>query len=121
MNARCATLLAALCLTERCIAGDAPSFLSEATATLQTRNYYFQRNYSDIRGTERSKAEEWAQGFIFNFKSGYTPGSLGLGVDATATLGIKLDSGPGRVGVGLLPVQDDGHPADEYSRLGGAR
>lgn len=118
MNARYATLLAALCLTERCIAGDAPAFLSEATATLQTRNYYFQRNYSDIRGTELSKAEEWAQGFIFNFKSGYTSGSLGLGVDATATLGINLDSGPGRVGVGLLPVQDDGHPADEYSRVG---
>lgn len=118
MIARYSTLLAPLCLCELCMAGDAPAILNDATATLQTRNYYFQRNYSDIRGTEPAKAEEWAQGFIFSFKSGYTPGSVGLGVDATATLGIKLDSGRGRVGVGLLPVQDDGQPADEYSRLG---
>jgi hypothetical protein len=90
-----------------------------STATLQARNYYFSRDYSDIVGaSKQSKAEEWAQGFILNFKSGYTPGPIGFGVDALGTLGLKLDSSPDRVNTGLLPVKDDGRAADEYSRLG---
>ena len=93
-------------------------FIEDSTATLQARNYYFSRDYSDIRGPEQSKAEEWAQGFILNFKSGYTPGPVGFGLDAIGQLGIKLDSGRGRVNTGLLPVQGDGEAADEYSRLG---
>ncbi|AZC38739.1 OprD family porin [Pseudomonas chlororaphis] len=93
-------------------------FIKDATATLQARNYFFSRDYSDIRGPEQSMAQEWAQGFILNFKSGYTPGTLGLGLDAIGTLGLKLDSGRGRVNSGLLPVQEDGEAADDYSRLG---
>ncbi|NNB43692.1 OprD family porin [Pseudomonas chlororaphis] len=93
-------------------------FIKDATATLQARNYFFSRDYSDIRGTEQSMAQEWAQGFILNFKSGYTPGTLGVGLDAIGTLGLKLDSGRGRVNSGLLPVQEDGEAADDYSRLG---
>ncbi|MCY1268387.1 Porin-like protein NicP [compost metagenome] len=94
-------------------------FIEDATATLQLRNYYFSRDFSDIVGpNQQSKAEEWAQGFILNFKSGYTPGPVGFGLDAIGTLGIKLDSSPDRVNTGLLPVQEDGEAADDYSRLG---
>ncbi|WP_437439709.1 OprD family porin [Geopseudomonas aromaticivorans] len=99
-------------------------FIEDSTATLTARNYYFSRDYSDIVGSpaaqNKSRAEEWAQGFILNFKSGYTPGTVGFGVDAIGLLGLKLDSGKGRVGTGLLPVQEDGESADEYSRLGAA-
>lgn len=94
-------------------------FIDGSSATLTARNYYFSRDFSDIVGpSQQSKAEEWAQGFILNFKSGYTAGPVGFGVDATGLLGIKLDSGRGRVNTGLLPVQDDGEAADDYSRLG---
>ncbi|SDQ02494.1 OprD family porin [Ectopseudomonas guguanensis] len=94
-------------------------FVEGASATLTARNYYFSRDFSDIVGSNpQSKAEEWAQGFILNFKSGYTPGTLGFGVDAIGLLGIKLDSSPDRAGSGLLPVQEDGQSADNYSRLG---
>ncbi|MFC5696646.1 OprD family porin [Pseudomonas sp. GCM10022186] len=94
-------------------------FIADSTATLQLRNYYFSRDFSDIVGpNKQSRAEEWAQGFILNFKSGYTPGPVGFGIDAIGTLGIKLDSSPDRVNTGLLPVQEDGEAADDYSRLG---
>ncbi|AEV62896.1 OprD family porin [Pseudomonas ogarae] len=93
--------------------------LEGSTATLQARNYYFSRDYSDIVGANRqSKAEEWGQGFILTFKSGYTQGPVGVGIDALGTLGLKLDSSPDRVNTGLLPVTDDGRAADDYSRLG---
>lgn len=94
-------------------------FFKDSTATLTTRNYYFSRDFSDIVGANRqSKAEEWAQGFILSFKSGYTPGTIGFGVDAIGLLGVKLDSSPDRANTGLLPVQEDGEAADNYSRLG---
>lgn len=109
----------AVCLSApQPLLADAGGFIQDATATLQARNYFFSRDYSDIRGTEQSMAQEWAQGFILNFKSGYTPGTLGVGLDAIGTLGLKLDSGRGRVNSGLLPVQQDGEAADDYSRLG---
>lgn len=93
-------------------------FIEDTTATLQARNYYFSRDFSDIVGANRqSKAEEWAQGFILNVKSGYTQGPVGFGVDVIGLLGLKLDSGPDRVNTGLLPVKDDGRAANDYSRL----
>lgn len=96
-------------------------FIEDTSATLQARNYYFSRDFSDIVGAnQQSKAEEWAQGFILNVKSGYTQGPIGVGVDVIGLLGIKLDSSPDRVNTGLLPVQGDGRAADEYSRLEGA-
>ncbi|CAD5109838.1 OprD family porin [Zestomonas carbonaria] len=94
-------------------------FIEGASATLQARTYYFSRDFSDIVGPNRqSKMEEWAQGFILNVRSGYTPGPVGFGVDAIGLLGLKLDSSPGRANTGLLPMQDDGEAADDYSRLG---
>ncbi|WCD77647.1 OprD family porin [Pseudomonas sp. TUM22785] len=93
-------------------------FIEDSSATLQARNYWFSRDFSDIRGTEQSRAQEWAQGFILTFRSGYSEGPLGVGVDAIGLLGLKLDSGRGRVNTGLLPVQEDGEAADDYSRLG---
>ncbi|MCW8157040.1 OprD family porin [Stutzerimonas stutzeri] len=96
-------------------------FIDGASATLQARNYYFSRDFSDIVGAnQQSKAEEWGQGFILNFKSGYTQGTVRLGVDAIGQLGLKLDSSRDRVGTGLLPVGDDGRAADNYSRFGAA-
>ncbi len=93
-------------------------FFKDATATLSARNYYFSRDFSDIVGAnQQSKAEEWAQGFILDFKSGYTPGTVGFGVDALGLLGIRLDSSPDRVNTGLLPVHGDGRAASEYSRI----
>lgn len=96
-------------------------FIEDTSATLQARNYYFSRDFSDIVGAnQQSKAEEWAQGFILNVKSGYTQGTLGFGVDAIGLLGLKLDSSPDRANTGLLPVQDDGRAANDHSRLAGA-
>ncbi|APU31967.1 porin [Ectopseudomonas alcaliphila JAB1] len=116
-----------LCLLSTAIAACLPSlsqageggFIDDASATLTARNYYFSRDFSDIVGPNRqSKAEEWAQGFILNVKSGYTPGPVGFGVDAIGLLGVKLDSSPDRVNTGLLPTRESGKAADDYSRLG---
>ncbi|PRB84691.1 OprD family porin [Pseudomonas sp. MYb185] len=102
-------------------AAEVEGFVEGASATLQARNYYFSRDYSGIVGAnQQSRAEEWAQGFILNVKSGYTPGTVGFGVDVLGQLGIKLDSGGGRINTGLLPAGSDGKAPDNYGRFGAA-
>lgn len=110
---------ASLCLPALATAEE--GFVEGASATLQARNYYFSRDYSDIVGAnQQSKAEEWAQGFILNVQSGYTQGTVGFGVDVLGQFGIKLDSGGGRINTGLLPADSDGKAPDNYGRLGAA-
>ena len=77
-------------------------FVEDSSATLVTRNFYLNRDFRQS-GAPQAKAEEWAQGFIGQFQSGYTDGTVGFGLDALGTLGIKLDSSRDRRGTGLLP------------------
>lgn len=94
------------------------AFFEDSSATLETRNMYFNRDFRSGTSAQQSKRDEWAQGFMLNLESGYTDGTVGFGVDALGMLGIKLDSSPDRTGTGLLPTHDDGRAADEYSKLG---
>ncbi|MEG1041801.1 MAG: OprD family outer membrane porin, partial [Pseudomonas sp.] len=94
------------------------AFFEDSKATFETRNMYFNRDFRDGTSAQQSKRDEWAQGFMLNFESGYTDGTVGFGLDALGMLGIKLDSSPDRTGTGLLPTHDDGRAADEYSKLG---
>ncbi|AXP02636.1 OprD family porin [Pseudomonas sp. FP2300] len=93
-------------------------FIKDSSATLTTRNFYLNRDFRQS-GAPQAKAEEWTQGFIAELQSGYTDGTVGFGLDALGELGIKLDSGPGRRGTGLLPYgPDSNQPVDDYSELG---
>lgn len=95
----------------------AEGFLEDSKASLELRNFYMNRDFRE--GSGQSKREEWGQGFILRYASGYTPGTIGVGFDAIGMLGIKLDSGRGRAGTGLLPVEEDGDVPGEYSKAGG--
>ncbi|MEE4887014.1 OprD family porin [Pseudomonas alliivorans] len=105
----------------------ADGFIEDSRLKLQLRNVYFNENFRDEHGlstraalTAKSERTEWAQGLLLDYKSGFTQGVLGFGFDASGLLGIKLDSGKGRSGTGLLPVHSDGRAADEFSSLGAA-
>ncbi|MDG1580373.1 OprD family porin [Pseudomonas sp. GOM6] len=93
------------------------AFIEDSKASVELRNFYMNRDFRQETAT-KSKAEEWAQGFLLRFESGYTEGTVGFGVDAIGTLGLKLDSSPDRSGTGLLPVGDSGKAADDYSEFG---
>ena len=93
----------------------AMSLTDDATATLQLRNLYFNRDFKDPGA--QSKAEEWAQGFIFRGKTGYTHGDQGLGLDVHAALGVKLDSADDRAGTLLLPNGFGDEGPDHYSHI----
>ncbi|MQT46170.1 outer membrane porin, OprD family [Pseudomonas helleri] len=102
----------------------ANEFIENSKASLSLRNFYFNQ---DNRSGEASpsKTEEWGQGFLFNYESGYTEGTVGVGVDVLGRLGIKLDSG-GRVTKAgrsrnpgqLFPQDSDGSAVDEFGSVG---
>lgn len=125
---------AGCCMTNLAVAGqeEAKGVLEDSHLGVLARNFYFNR---DLRhggasgsGTNGFKpldrrngyAEEWAQGFIATYTSGFTQGVFGVGLDAQALLGIKLDSGGGRTGLALMPIDGEGHPENNFSALGGA-
>lgn len=107
------------CLGQVAYAAPDNGFVEDSSLTLTHRNFYFYRNNLNNPGDQNYR-EEWAHGLMLDYRSGYTQGIVGFGVDAYAQLGLKLDSGRGRTGTGLLPVDSDGRAEDEYSEAGGA-
>ncbi|MGW8466255.1 OprD family porin [Pseudomonas sp. CLCA07] len=94
----------------------AEGFTDDAKATLNLRNFYINRNFTNP-AYPQSKAEEWTQSFIFDAKSGFTQGPVGFGADVLGLLSVKLDGGKGSGGTQLLPIGSDGRPVDDFGRL----
>lgn len=112
------TLLAMLCgLTGT---AHASGFFDDAKSEVLLRNFYLSNDYRSPTPSGKNYKQEWAQGFIGNFSSGFTEGTVGFGIDAHAFAGLKLDGGKGHSGTGLLPVDSDGRSENNYSSAGGA-
>ncbi|WP_285412705.1 OprD family porin [Pseudomonas sp. lyk4-40-TSB-59a] len=98
----------------------ASGFLDDAKAEVLSRNFFLSNDYRSPSPAGKNYKQEWAQGFIGTFASGFTEGAVGIGLDAHAFYGLKLDGGKGHSGTGLLPVDSDGRSESEYSSAGGA-
>ncbi|WP_334597023.1 OprD family porin [Pseudomonas alvandae] len=95
---------------------EAKGFVEDASAKLLLRNYYFNRDRKD--GSTDQK--DWTQGIWGNFNSGYTQGTVGVGVDAFGYLAVKLDGGDGTRGTGNMSVDGDGDVNDSQGKAGAA-
>ncbi|KIH83240.1 OprD family porin [Pseudomonas batumici] len=99
----------------------AAGFIEDSHADLTLRNFYIS---NDTRNSTTPNIKEWAQGFMLNYQSGFTQGTLGFGVDALGLLGMKLDSGGNATKAGrdrtpgVLEPLSNGSPVDEYASLG---
>ncbi|MGE8068934.1 OprD family porin [Pseudomonas sp. NPDC089569] len=99
-------------------ADDSPAegFVEGSSLKLNARNYYMNRN----RQQQADDNIEWGQGFLGVFESGYTEGAVGIGLDAHAMLGLKLDGGGGTDNSSILPVSDgSGKAPGSFSTAGG--
>ena len=81
---------------------EAKGFVEDSTLNLLVRNYYFNRDNKD----GGSDVKDWTQGLWGTYNSGYTQGTVGVGVDAFGYLAIKLDGGDGTSGSGNMSRSD---------------
>ncbi|MFB3306424.1 OprD family porin [Pseudomonas sp. AMR01] len=98
---------------------DSKGFVEDSTFSINTRLLNFGRDFRN-NDTGKSRVNETGLGFNGLFQSGYTQGTIGVGVDVIGLLGVKLDSGKGRSGTGMFPTGSDGRSEDEFSKGGGA-
>ncbi|MGV6476342.1 OprD family porin [Azotobacter vinelandii] len=100
----------------------AAGFIEDSKATLSLRNFYFNQ---DNRNGGGPRSDEWGQAFFLDYKSGFTEGPVGFGLDVFAMHGIRLDGG-GRAGKAdaertpgaLFPLESNGKAKTDFGRVG---
>ena len=114
---------------------DAKGFIEDSALTAKTRAMYMNRDYkSGVGNVRRSNGtyttgttdktsgyrEDTGVSELLTFKSGFTQGTVGFGIDAMAMGSVRLDGGPGRAGNGLFATNGSGEPENTQSKLGAA-
>ena len=84
---------------------EAKGFVEDSKASVLLRNAFINRD----KKHHTKDQSEWGQAFIGKFSSGYTQGTVGVGVDAFGLYAVRLDGGKGRNGGGGI---DFFKPAD---------
>ena len=103
---------------------ESAGFVEGSSFNVLTRALYFNRDFRNhngpvVNGKEVSRAEATGLGFIGTFESGFTVGTVGVGLDGIALQGAKLDGGKGHVNrTSMFPIGDSGDAADDFSSAG---
>ena len=98
---------------------DAKGFVEDSHLNVLARNAYISRDY---KNGQQDKAE-WGQGFLGTFTSGFTQGTVGVGVDAFGIYALRLDGGRGKSGAGgidFFKQGASGKAADDIAKAGAA-
>lgn len=100
-------------------------FLEDSHAAISSRTMYYS---ADNRSGTNNDLRETATALRFDYKSGFTQGTVGLGFDVMAFGALRLDGGDGHTaGAGLsgngnsfFPTKNNGtEPADSFGRAAG--
>ncbi|UZE86790.1 OprD family porin [Pseudomonas viciae] len=122
LNKRIGLIALGILSTTHAMANDqaeSKGFVEDSSLKVLLRNAYINRDYKD---GNQDKAE-WGQAAIGTFSSGFTQGTVGVGVDAFGLYALRLDGGKGRSGAGgidFFKQGDSGSAADDLSRFGAA-
>ncbi|MGN8275502.1 OprD family porin [Pseudomonas sp. SMV71] len=122
LNKRIGLIALGILSTTQAMANDqaeSKGFVEDSSLKVLLRNAYINRDYKD---GNRDKAE-WGQGVIGTFSSGFTQGTVGVGVDAFGLYALRLDGGKGRSGaqgIDFFKQGDSGNAADDLSKFGAA-
>nr|WP_313402907.1 OprD family porin [Pseudomonas sp.] len=101
-------------------------FIEDSSFNIFNRVLYMNRDFRNGPNPSSRSAdpagyrEETGLGIRLLYESGFTQGTVGVGVDAHSLSSIKIDSGRGRVGTGQFGRTDDGRGDDTQTEVGGA-
>ncbi|SCY29974.1 OprD family porin [Pseudomonas sp. NFACC37-1] len=108
---------------------ESKGFFEDQSLTVKSRMLYMNRDFKHGASNNQNTGgkarrtgyrEETGLGVQAIYESGFTQGTVGVGVDALFNGQVKLDSGPGRTGNSIFGTGDDGTPEDTQSEVGGA-
>ncbi|MCG4453814.1 OprD family porin [Pseudomonas sp. MMS21-TM103] len=106
---------------------ESKGFLEDSTFNIFNRILYHNRDFrnggsntNSVTGKSHGYREETGLGIRLLAESGFTQGTVGVGVDAHSLSSIKLDSGRGRFGSGQFDQTDSGRGDDTQTEVGGA-
>src|SRR5690606_17001905 len=88
-------------------------FVKDSKLSLDLRNYYFAQETDNA-----AEGGQWGQAFMLNYKSGFTEGAVGFGVDLFGGVGYRLADHGDYTG-GML-FQHDGQEASDRLNKAGA-
>ncbi|MGD8219177.1 OprD family outer membrane porin [Pseudomonas thivervalensis] len=95
----------------------AAGFIEDSKASVSSRAMYFDNDNREGANDQR----EAATGLKFDYKSGFTQGTVGFGLDAQALVGLHLDGGKGQHpdNNSFSPSDSDGSAEHSWSRVSG--
>ncbi|MBD1585389.1 OprD family outer membrane porin [Pseudomonas typographi] len=97
----------------------AAGFIEDSKASISSRTLYFDNDAREGGADQR----QTVTGLKFDFLSGYTQGTVGFGLDVQGMVGINLGGGIDHHSTTtantVTPVDSDGTPVSDWSRLGG--
>ncbi|SDS30833.1 outer membrane porin, OprD family [Pseudomonas asplenii] len=98
---------------------DAKGFVEDSHLNVLLRNAYINRDFKDGNHDKI----EWGQSVIGTFKSGFTQGTVGVGVDAFGLYALRLDGGKGTTGaqgIDFFAKDNNGSPERDIAKGGAA-
>jgi len=110
---------------------DSKGFIEDSTLTSKTRMLYMNRDFRNGAGNiakpgggyKNGYREDWGLSELGTFTSGFTQGTVGVGVDAFGIYALRLDGGKGSSGAGGIDFfkQDhNGKAAHDIAKAGAA-
>ncbi|MCQ6257915.1 OprD family porin [Pseudomonas sp. Q11] len=97
---------------------ESKGFFEDQSLNVLSRMLYMNRDFKNE--TDQSYREEAGLGVRAIYESGFTQGTVGVGVDAFALGSARFDGGSGRAGNGLFAADSDGDLEKTQSKAGGA-
>ncbi|WP_338521523.1 OprD family porin [Pseudomonas batumici] len=98
---------------------DSKGFVDDSHLNVLLRNAYINRDYKNGNPDKI----EWGQAAIGTFQSGFTQGTVGVGVDAFGLYALRLDGGRGETGaqgIDFFKKDNNGNPAKDLAKGGAA-
>ncbi|OLS59577.1 OprD family porin [Pseudomonas putida] len=103
---------------------ESKGFVEDSTLNVKTRAMYMNRDFKHGAGNSTSGTagyrEDSGVSLLGTFESGFTQGTVGVGVDAIAMGSARIDGGSGRRGNGLFANDSDGNPEKSQGKAGAA-
>ncbi|PKH27060.1 porin [Pseudomonas sp. 43NM1] len=107
---------------------ESKGFIEDQSLKAKTRIQYMNRDFKNGAGNIAKGDGTFESGYrqdtgiseLITYESGFTQGTIGVGLDAMVMGSAKLDGGSGRRGNGLFANDSEGNPEKTQSKSGAA-